>query len=275
MNNNILFIVFFTRWINCASVEGMTFSPPNLDDLLRPSVDLPQNKEEQSNLPGIFNVPGILEEGNYAELKRDMGANRQTFSQYQSYLMQSMQRAVNGDPHAQVVIGNYYAQKVRTSCESVIESATTSVTKKDYMSFALEAIKWYTLADNQGDMEAPYRMYELMFLMTLPNRSGDIRKQAMAFLTKSADAGYFDAQCALGRAYMEVYQNYDNKKLDGSDSPASYLFVERISRDESLRKALEYLEKAMMHDHAKNYKSLEDDIRRLKVYQRVHQNNTL
>ncbi|OCA04236.1 hypothetical protein AC781_00670 [Akkermansia glycaniphila] len=134
------------------------------------------------------------------------------------------------------------------------------------MSFALEAIKWYTLADNQGDMEAPYRMYELMFLMTLPNRSGDIRKQAMAFLKKSADAGYFDAQCALGRAYMEVYQNYDNKKLDGSDSPASYLFVERISRDESLRKALEYLEKAMMHDHAKNYKSLEDDIRRLKVY---------
>lgn len=201
--------------------------------------------------------------------------DRSTFAKYQSDLVQNMQKAASGDPQSQVAIGNYYAQKVRTMREPVIESSVTPVTKPDYMSFALEAIKWYTLADNQGDMEAPYRMYELLFLMTTPNRSGDIRKQAMTLLKKSADAGYFDAQCALGRAYMEVYQNYDNKEFVDSDTPASYLFMERISRDESLLKALEYLEKAMTHENAKSYKSLEDDMRRLKIYQRIRQNNKL
>ncbi len=186
---------------------------------------------------------------------------RPTYADYQMELLTNMQAAVEGDPCAQVAIGNYYFKKAQALRHHVATDTEAATQDLDFMPIALEAFKWYTLAFNQGNIEAPYRMYKLMFFITEPQRSGGIRFKAVRLLRQSADMGYFDAQYDLGEAYMSLFLRYQNQDTISVDSLEYNLhIIDAAHREEYRVLALRYLKGALAHPKAKEYSSLIDAI---------------
>lgn len=196
-----------------------------------------------------FKGEGVEQDLSEAEKYYKLAAAQgNTDAKNELYVLQLIGRAEDGDPKAQMELGDIY-------CES-----HTTIYHSDYN----EAFKWYKMAADQGYVPAFSRVGHLYF----SNRIGEKqnKEEGIKWIKKGADSNNADAQCLLGQCYengngveknaAEAIKYYKTSAAQGYAKAQykvgmCYLFGQCVSRN--TQQAVTWLKKAALQNYYDAY----------------------